>query len=399
MVKEFVTPDKRPFTEGPLEHQRWNEDYFRKLIEYAISFNMSDIKLVPEYPPYIRVYGNWYNVNDIPVIPNDVDTLVSVISGSNGLPTKVRAGEFADFAYEINLDRFNKRRFRCNATACLMSGGQSGISLVLRTIPDNIPTIEEVGLVDENGDPGYILQNMFPPQGIVLFTGPTGSGKTTTLAGGIGYLLVTHPNFSVETYEDPIEFDYRTAHGTGPLVQVNVTDHLGGDFTKIAPNAARRSSDIVIVGETRDRNSFRGLIQLSEMGMLTISTLHTRSVAETPTRILNTFPADEQPEIKTSLLHGLRLVVQQRLLPTVDKRRCPVREWLVFSEPIRYELSQLKTSEMIPYLRECTKKYGRLLIEDVFDKYQQGRISEATYRRMEAEHEESVEASKAGAAA
>lgn len=396
-MADFIGPDKDPFTTGPLEHQRWSEEYFRNLIIYAMKFNMSDIKLVPEYPPFIKVYGRWYAVNDIPVIPLDIDFLVSVISGSEGLPSKVRGGDFADFAYEVKIDRYTKRRFRCNATACLMSGGQTGMSLVLRTIPDTIPTIQQVGLVDENNNPGYILKHMFPAQGIVLFTGPTGSGKTTTLAGGLGYLLVAYPHLSVETYEDPIEFDYRSAHGTGPLVQMNVTDHLGGDFTRMATNAARRSSDIVIVGETRDKNSFRGLIQLSEMGMLTISTLHTRSVAETPARILNTFSADEQPEIKASLLHGLRFVVQQRLLPTVDGRRCAVREYLAFSEKIRYELSQQKTSEMIPYLRECTKKYGCLLIDDVLAKFREGRISQLTYKRMEVEHEESVQASNRAA--
>lgn len=395
--EKFVTPAERMFTEGPLSHQRWNLDYFRALIDYAVTFKMSDIKMIPEYPPFIKVHGRWYAVTENPVIPADIDFLVANISGSDALPAKVRGGDFADFAYESKATRFTRHRFRCNATACLMSGGQTGISLVLRTIPESVPTIQEAALVEPNGKPGYILKNMFPQQGIVLFTGPTGSGKTTTLAAGLGFLLVSHPEFSVETYEDPIEFDYRTAGGTGPLIQMSVSEHLGGDFQRIAPNAARRSSDIVIVGETRDRASFRGLIQLADMGMLTISTLHTRSVAETPSRILNTFSPDEQPEIRASLIHGLRFVVQQRLLPTVDSRRIAVREWLAFSEGIRYELSKQRTEEMIPYLREQTQKKGRLLIEDVYDKYRAGIISTPVYKRMEAEHEEAARAARESA--
>lgn len=384
--EKTILPSDKPFTEGPGAHQRWNIDHFRNLIEYGMAFKMSDIKLVPEYPPYIRVYGRWYQVNNIPVIPADIDFLVGAISGSEGLSARVRGGDYADFAYEVKATRFSRRRFRCNATGCLMSGGQSGISLVLRSIPEIVPTIQEASLVDDNGNPDYILTHMFPAQGIVLFTGPTGSGKTTTLAAGIGFLLVAHPEFSVETYEDPIEFDYRTAGGSGPIIQMSVAEHLGGDFQKIAPNAARRSSDIVIVGETRDRASFQGLVQLADMGMLTISTLHTRSVAETPSRILNTFTADEQPEIKASLMHGLRFVVQQRLLPTVDKKRVAVREYLAFTEQMRYELSKQTTGEMIPYLREQTRINGRLLIDDVREKYRRGIIDASTLRRMEAEN-------------
>lgn len=405
-MANFLGPDKIPFTEGPSVREHWSKKHFENLIEYAAGFKMSDIKLVPNAPPYIKVYGRWYPVNDHPVAPDelnpefniivrpsDIDIIVGEITGSEGISSQIRGGADADFSYEFNAGRYTKRRFRCNATACMMEGDQTGITLVLRTIPDTVPGIETVGLVEEDGvTPNYILKHMFPDQGLVLFTGPTGSGKTTTLAAGIGFLLVAFPHLSVETYEDPIEFDYKSAGGRGPLVQIDVSKHLGGDFTRIAANAARRSSDIVIVGETRDRASFRGLIQLADMGMLTISTLHTRSVAETPARILNTFSADEQPEIKTSLIHSLRLIVQQRLVPTVDGRRCAVREWLAFSDKMRYELSQQQVHEMIPYLRRCTEKYGQLLMDDVLHKYEAGIIDKSVYLRMAIEDKDTIEA-------
>lgn len=390
MAETVVTPVDRPFQDGPSATQHWTVDHFEALIKYGVGFKMSDIKMNPEFPPYIKSYGRWYAVNNIPMAPVDIENLVNEVSGSGGTSARVKGGNDTDFAYEVQATRLTKHRFRCNASGCLMSGGQTGISFTLRAIPEFVPSIVDAGLVDADGkSPNYILRNMFlPHQGIVLFTGPTGSGKTTTLAAGIGYLLASHPELSVETYEDPIEFDYRTAGGKGPLVQMSVSEHLGGDFSRIARNAARRSSDVVILGECRDRESFRGLIQLADMGMLTFSTLHTRSVAEIPTRILNTFPADEQPEMKTSLVHGLRMGVQQRLLPTVNKKRVVVREYLVFTEPIRYNLSKQKIEEMIPYLREQTKKHGRPLMEDVYALHRQGIISTSVYKRMEAEHEE-----------
>lgn len=393
--KKALVPADAPFTGQPVGHDRWTEAHFKSLIEYAWGFKMSDIKLIPDFPPFIRVYGKWHAVNDTPITAGDIDLIIGAISGSDSLPARVRGGDFADFAYEVRAGRAARRRFRCNASGMVMPGGLTGVSLVLRTIPESIPTLADASLVEGNRI-SPILKNMFPAQGIVLFTGPTGSGKTTTLAAGIGYLLRVHPELSVETYEDPVEFDYRTARGTGPLIQMSVTDHLRGDFQKIAPNAARRSSDVVIVGETRDKASFRGLIQLADMGMLTISTLHTRSVAETPSRILNTFSADEQPEIKASLIHGLRFIVQQRLLPTVDGRRVAVREFLALSERIRYELSRQRTEEMIPFLRQMTAKHGQLLINDVYAKYKAGIIDAPTFKRMEAENEEAMRIGQSG---
>lgn len=388
-MKKVKTPITNPFKGGPVNSQRWNEAHLEKLIEYGTSFKMSDIKFIPDYPPFIRVYGRWYPVAQETMRDHDIEALVAITSNSTTLSPIIKSGNFQDFAYETNFQNdgiVTRRRFRCNATACSLPGGQTGISLVMRRIADKVPTIDEADLVDENGNPNYILQKMLPYQGLVLFTGPTGSGKTTTLAAGIGYLLLTRPETSIETYEDPIEFDYRTAGGTGPLAQMSVSHHLGGNFEKIAPNAARRSSEVVIIGEVRDKASFRGLIQLGDMGMLTISTLHSKSVAETPSRILNTFTADEQPEIKASLIHSLEFIVQQRLLPTVDGKRVAVREYLNFNEKIRYELSNLSPEQMIPYLRQETIKNGQLLLNDVYRKYTAGIISRETFKKMEAEN-------------
>lgn len=385
---KVLTPEDRPFTNGPKADERWTKAMFDALIYYAREFKASDIKLVPGCPPYIRVYGRWYWVNKIPLSDSEIDRITGFIAGSEYISSRVKGGDYADFAYEVKAGRDERLRFRCNSSGSVLQGDLSGTSLVLRSIPNSVPRLEDVDLmknVDGELVASPILKNMFPPQGIVLFTGPTGSGKTTTLAAGIGYLLRAHPYLSVETYEDPVEFDYRTAGGKGPLVQMSVTKHLRGDFSRIAPNAARRSSDIVIVGEVRDRASFKGLLNLSDMGMLTISTLHTRSVAETPSRILNAFPADEQPETRASLFNGLRLIVQQRLIRTVDGKRVAVREYLAFPDKLRYELSYLKPEEITPFLRRCVLASKHSLMDDVHAKFKEGLISRVTYRQMEAE--------------
>ena len=385
-----------PHAPGP--HEQWTEERLRAMIEFGIAKHMSDIKIIPGVPPYIRVYGRWHAITRHAMRESDIERIIGWISGNEGLPSRIKGGSFADFAYDLRSDtsRGTRRRFRCNATACISEAAQTGISLVMRRIPDQIPTLAEVDLLEKNKSTGeeeigYIINNMFPQQGIVLFTGPTGSGKTTTLAAGIGYLLITKPELSVETYEDPIEFDYTMAGGKGPLIQISMAEHLQGNFENIAPNAARRSSDVVIVGESRDRKSFKGLIQLADMGMLTISTLHTRSVAETPFRILNTFDAGERSEIKASLIHGLRFVVQQRLLPTKDGKRVAIREWLAFDEKLRYELSSMDIESMVHRIRKEVESKGQLLIEDALVKYKAGIIDRKTFKVLEDENKDMMD--------
>jgi defect-in-organelle-trafficking protein DotB len=379
------------FARGPKMNEPWTETQFCDLLEYGVSRKMSDIKLIGMSAPFIRVHGRWEPACETFMSHADIERIAVWTSANEGLPSQVKGGHFSDYAYDLRVARNLRRRFRCNATAHVASGGNTGISLVMRKIPDAIPALADVGL-EEDGKPGFIVRNCFPPQGIVLWTGPTGSGKTTSLAACIRFLLAARPHLSLETYEDPVEFDYSLARGEGPLVQVSMREHLGGDFSRIAPNAARRSSDVVVIGESRDRDSFRGLVQLADMGLLTFSTLHTRSVAETPSRILNTFPEGERPEIRASLVHGLRLVVQQRLLPRVGGGRIAVHEWLLLEESFRYRLSTMGLPEMIPAIRAEIERRaaadggGQLLIHDVRRKLAQGLIGEATARVMETEN-------------
>lgn len=373
------------FEQTPDYGCEWREEHFHALVLFAVALKASDIKVIPDCPPYIRYYGRWVRVTDIVMSEHDIHEMIKWTSGNEALYAQIAAGDYSDYAFKIPISRMEEKRFRCNATGCV-SNGTTGMSLVMRQIPDVVPTIEDVGMEPE------ILKNFFPEQGIVLVTGPTGSGKSTLMAAGLGYLRSHMQHRSLETYEDPVEFDLRNVPSVevdrqgrplplGPLSQMQMHHHLR-DFADIARNAARRSSDVILIGESRDKESFRGLVSLADMGMLTLSTLHTRSVAETVPRILNTFTADERDEIKASLLHGLRFVVQQRLLPSTDGKRVAVREWLYFDEAFRLRLSNLDMDELIPTIHEQVRKAGRLLIDDVREKFEQGRISKETYGFM-----------------
>lgn len=374
------------FQDTPDYGDAWRENHFRALVLYSVTMGASDIKVIPECPPYIRVHGKWDKVTDIRMTEADIMYMVRWTSGQESLYAQIVSGVYADYAFEININRDERKRYRCNATGC-HSDGTTGITLVMRQIPDQVPTLADVAMEDE------IRENLFPAQGIVLITGPTGSGKSTLMAAGLGYLRIVHPERSLETYEDPIEFDLRCLPSTekdrrnvplplGPLAQMQMGKNVK-TFADIARNAARRSSDVILIGESRDKDSFRGLVTLADMGMLTLSTLHTRSVAETIPRVLNTFSADERDEVKASLLHGMRFIVQQRLLPTVDGKRVAVREWLRFSEHFRMKLSTLDMGELIPTIHQQVKEKGHLLLDDVRQKYEEGRISKATYSIME----------------
>lgn len=373
----------------PVPGDRWSFEQFKALIAYGFERIMSDLKFIPETPPYMRVYGKWTVVCPASVSDEDVQNFVKWTSGNDSINARILNGEFADYSYDISLERGIRKRFRCDATACA-SRRQSAVSLVMRQIPDKIPSVEDVGV-----EP-VILDNSFPEQGIILVTGPPGTGKSTLLAALMGYARQQMRELSLDTYEDPIEFDYsilRHPDGCplGPLTQMEMGKHIR-TFEDIPTNAARRSPDMVLVGESRDRASFRGLVQLADMGMRTYSTLHTRSVAETPSRILDTFSEGERYEVKASLMHGLRFVVQQRLLPTPEGKRVAVREWLRFSEGFRMELSDLPLTRLIPRIHDEVRKNGHPLIEDVRAKWKKGLITAEAYARMESEYREQTEA-------
>jgi twitching motility protein PilT len=251
-----------------------------------------------------------------------------------------------DFAYEIPA----LARFRCNLFV-----DRKGMGGVFRVIPSKILTAEEMGL------PREILQLCHLPKGLVLVTGPTGSGKSTTLCALIDYIN-RHRSDHIITIEDPIEFVHENKRCL--INQRQVGEHT--DTFKDALRAAlREDPDIVLVGEMRDLETVAIAIETAETGHLVFGTLHTSSAPSTVDRIIDQFPADRQSQIRVMLSESLKGVISQMLCKKIGGGRVPVMEVLITTPPVANLIREAKIFQ-IPSVMQTSKKQGMCLMNESF---------------------------------
>lgn len=355
----------------------WLEDDLKNLLLWAVEQGASDIQFLPNSPVWIRQHGVWLSVTHRSVTSDETMQLIDTISRTPSASGQLKGGVDKDFAYEVPVDRFNSERFRVNASAC-RDGWATGASMVMRSIPSLPPQMEELGVEQE------IIDNAFPGNGLVLVTGVMGTGKSTLLASMLRYVHENEHKHIV-TYEHPIEFDLMSIeNGKGPLVQVSIPEHLES-FTLAPKNAARKAVDIALVGESRDRETMKGMLENAEVGMAVYSTVHTKSVSATPTRIINVFPQDMRDQIIATLVPGLRMIIQQRLFPSPKGGRVALREFLTFDRDVRDILIKTPMHEFELTIQELVEERGQSLLKDVQAKYEQNLVSDETVKEIEVE--------------
>ena len=268
-------------------------------LEQALKQNASDLHFISGDPVRARVHGNLQVLSDEPLQTDAVEEIVSEIM--DGVTKRAfDAEDAADFAYEIP----EVSRFRVNAFRHL-----NGIGAIFRAIPSKALTLEELGM------PKVIHDLCKYTQGMILVTGKTGSGKSTTLAAMIDAMnkrLKGH----ILTIEDPIEFVHRPQ---GCLISQREIGVHSPSFAEALHSAMREDPDVVLVGEMRDLETISIAVTAAEMGILVMGTLHTNGAGQTVDRIINSFPADKQSHIRTMISTSLRGVLSQQLLPTCDK--------------------------------------------------------------------------------
>lgn len=356
----------------------WCKADMDALLLWACEIGASDICMTSGQPAWVRLHGRWTAATKKQISDTDTGVLLGDVARNAATPGMVRAGHPADLGYDIVVDRWTRRRFRGNATAVRVDGG-TGTTMVLRVIPDKPPELDTL-----NVEPG-ILESAFPTAGLVLITGVMGSGKTTLLAALLRRIAETQARH-ITTYEEPIEFDLTAVENPlGPICQSAIPEHLDA-FRNAPRNAARRASDIILVGESRDAETLRGMIEVAEMGVAAYSTVHTRSVEETPARIINVFPAAERQGIATTMAYALRLIVQQRLVPNASgSGRVALREYVALTQNMRNHLANLEYPMYTSALREMCAAQGQNLLQDAERKLREGLITEQTYREIEIE--------------
>ena len=298
-----------------------------ELLAFAVKNKASDLHLSSSLPPMIRVHGDIRRINLPPMEHKDIHRMVYDIM--NDSQRKVYEENLeVDFSFEIP----TLARFRVNAF-----NQQNGAAAVLRTIPSKVLSLEELGC------PAVFKEISNQPRGIVLVTGPTGSGKSTTLAAMVDY--VNDNEFAhILTIEDPIEFVHQSKKCLINQREVGPHTH---SFSNALRSALREDPDVILVGEMRDLETIRLALTAAETGHLVFGTLHTSSAAKTIDRIVDVFPATEKEMVRSMLSESLRAVISQTLLKTKDGNgRVAAHEIMIGTPAIRNLIREGKVAQM-----------------------------------------------------
>lgn len=357
----------------PDEPTRFSPPFMERMLEHTEKLNASDITIQTGSAVYAEVYGVLIKITNRQLSNTELGDLINAIYGPNAT-TQLLSGRDIDTHYEFRPNRGVRYRYRVNATACLVEG-HDGIQITLRTIPTTPPKLETMEL------PPNILAALAPQEGIVFITGATGSGKSTLLASIIRDLIEKEDsNRKVLTYEAPIEFVYDEIETISSIVsQSEIPRHLPS-FADGVRNALRRKPRLIMVGECRDPETISAALEAALTGHPVYTTLHTSGVAETMRRLVTSFAGEERLGRTIDILETIRLCIWQKLVPTVDGKRVALREYLVFDEEIRDRLLDADPNDVTSTTRKLVKERGQLMTVDAQLKFEQGIISERTYK-------------------
>jgi twitching motility protein PilT len=327
-----------------------------KVFKAAINFNASDIHIVPGEPFIIRRLARMVKMKSDKLSPEQVRRIILEIL-TDDQQKKLMQDKQLDFAYEIS----ELGRFRGSAMV-----HNNGLSAVFRVIPPKIKTLEELGL------PDVVTKVLDNHQGLILVTGATGQGKSTTLAGMVDYIN-TNRAHHVLTIEDPIEFIHPKKRGAVNQRQLSRDTLSYGNALRAA---LREDPDVIVIGEMRSLDTISMAISAAETGHLVIGTMATFSAPKTIDRIIDAYPPDEQNQIRAMLGESFRAVITQRLIPAADEKSMALAsEILIGTVPMSKLIRDGKTFQ-IPSMMQTGKSVGMQIMDEcILSLLQEGKIT------------------------
>jgi len=331
------------------------DPYLEQMLTSAVAKKASDIHLKVGVPPYVRIHGSLVPFSEARLSKEDIDRIVL------GLLDGDPAGRLKTLA-EIDLAAMipGVARFRCN-----IFRQRGTIEVVMRVVPFTIPSIDDLGL------PAILKHIALEPRGLVLVTGITGSGKSTSIASMIQHLNLALP-VHVVTIEDPIEFVYRDEKASISQREVGIDTEK---FENALKYVLRQDPDVIVLGEMRDRETAQTAITAAETGHLVFSTLHTADAVQTMDRIVDLFPPNQHDQILHQLSASLKAVVSMRLLPRVDgKGLVAAIEVLINTPAIRSLIEENKLGDIKQLIAEGASQYGMQTFDQSLLKLYQSKI-------------------------
>ena len=326
------------------------------LLDLILEEGGSDLHLEVGVPPTIRIHGGMIQLEADPLEAADTEVLMKAIT-SDSHQQKVREGGGTDFGFAYG----DKARFRVSV---LKQKGNVG--MVLRVIPNDLMTLEQIGL------PMAVKDLLYRPRGMVLVTGPTGSGKSTTLASMLD-IINQERDCHIITVEEPIEFYH--PHKRSIVIQREIGVDVPS-FSEALRRALRQDPDVILVGEMRDLETIEAAVTAAETGHLVFATLHTTGAAETIDRIVDAFPSDQQEQVRTQLAAGLVAVISQVLMPRADRPgRVAAFEIMINTPSIKALIRDNKTYRITSDIQTGAKYGMNTLDAHLTSLYEEGAIS------------------------
>ncbi|EGM1709330.1 plasmid transfer ATPase TraJ [Salmonella enterica subsp. enterica serovar Takoradi] len=359
-------------------------DDLKRFIVHCSRNNVSDISIQGNDYIWVEQHGRQIQASKVKLADSTLKELIGQVWGAD-IPPIVVSGDDLDRDLSITGDKYDLER---NKTIRLRSnfiqanvGKNLTISITNRIIPSENPTLEKYPIEEE------FKTELFPRDGIIVFGGPTGSGKTTSLTACYMYIGTNYPDRKVVTYEQPIEF---FLGGPDWIGLKPAQSEIGRDIASFSDgirNAMRRTPKVIGVGEARDHQTYSAAIEAGKSGHLVYFTIHIDKVGELFSRITQAFPVEQQASIAFDLLSKIRVVMVQNLFKSTDGKRVLVREGLVFTQEIKNELELLHHSKWSRWVEDYMNKNKCSIIDKLWNLYLEGTVSKEEFVSKASYHE------------
>lgn len=375
---EVKTGYKDPF--------RFNHpDQFKSLMLESLAHNASDIFIQPEMPVCAQINGRMTALTRRPIDDGEVKAILKWAADRDTAVTDILEGKAVNARYEL----FDPEKraitgaklrygYRVNAVPVL-SQGASSAQIVIRSIPTEPPSAQEIGLSDE------ILVGATPKTGIVYVAGATGSGKTTTFAAIIRYVLEddTPIKGNVVTYEEPIEFRFNTIQSPHSVIVQTQVPNMIPDFYNGIREAMRRKPELIMIGELRDEETIRSAVEASLTGHAVFATVHAINVAAVMRRLISRFPEGERATAIFDIVETSRFIMAQRLVRTRSGGRIAAREYLVFDDEVREQLIGLdQMGKVTSEVKQLVEQRGHSFKKEAQRLFDAGLIDDSVAREL-----------------